>query len=168
MKLYEINHDIEKLVDESIDLETGEVLPETSEYLERLYADKAKKVTELALFIKNEVAMTDAIDKEIEKLEDKKRSIKKKVQWLKDYLQKNLEVGEKIETSNYTISWRKSDSIEISDLVILEDLYEQDPRFVTKKVVYSADKIAAKKIYKDTGILPEGFSFIEKQNLQVR
>ena len=167
MKLYELNNEIEQLIDESVDHETGEI-KDISEALEKLQMEKLDKVSNVVLAIKNESSFINAIDAEIETLTEKKRSIQNKTKWLKEYLARNLEVGKKIETPNFTISWRKSDSIEISDLVILEDLYEKDPRFVTKKIVYSPDKIAAKKIYKETLVLPEGFSFIEKQNLQIK
>ncbi len=167
MKLYEISNEIEKLIDESVDHETGEIL-DISESLEKLRMEKLDKVSNVVLAIKNESSFINAIDAEIETLTEKKRSIQNKTKWLKEYLQRNLEVGKKIETPNFTISWRKSDSIEISDLVVLEDLYEKDSRFVSKKTVYTADKVAAKKIYKESGILPEGFSFIEKQNMQIR
>ena len=167
MKLYELNNEIEQLIDESVDHETGEI-KDVGEALEKLQMDKLDKVSNVVLAIKNEDAFINSIDAEIETLTEKKRIIQSKTKWLMQYLQRNLTPGEKIEYPKFTISWRPSSSIQISDLVILEDLYEKDSRFVTKKIVYSADKIAAKKIYKETGILPEGFSFIEKQNLQIK
>ena len=166
-KLYEIKNEIERLIDDSVDHETGEIT-DVSEALEKLYQSKIEKVIDLVLFIKNETSFCDAIDAEIETLQAKKRTANNKVKFLKEYLTRNLDEGEKITTPNFSISWRKSDSIELDPLIILEDVYEQDSRFVRKEIKYSADKANAKKIYKETGILPEGFSYHEKLNLQIK
>lgn len=168
MKLYEINSAIESLIENSVNEETGEINETTSQELDKLYSDKLQKISDLVLVIKNKDSFTSQIDEEIKKLQAKKRAVQNKVDWLKRYLESNLVKGEKIEGANFTISWRKSSSIEIDESAQLDELHTINPTLVRQEIIYKADKNEAKRLYKETGILPEGFRLIEKQNLEVR
>ncbi len=168
MKLYEYSNEIKKLIDESVNSDTGEISETISQQLDKLYTDKLQKIGDIVLFIKNEDAFIDAIDNEIKKLQEKKKVVKNKTAYLIEYIRRNITEGEKIEQPNYTISWRKSSSIELEDIIDLEEMHERNPELVKKKISFEVDKIRAKEVYKKTGVLPEGLKIIEKNNLQIK
>lgn len=171
MTLYDINAQMDILFDEleeHIDQETGELDKEVAEKLDKLFTSRMEKVSNIVLFIKNRGAFALQVDQEIKKLQQKKKSVENKVEWLKNYLYSNVEVGRKIETPNFTIGWRKSESIEVDPLLDLEELYKQNPEIVREKITYALDKIEAKKVYKATGVLPSGVSLVEKNNIQIK
>lgn len=168
MKLYEYSNEIKKLIDESVNSDTGEISETISQQLDKLYTDKLQKIGDIVLFIKNEDAFVDAIDNEIKKLQEKKKAVKNKTAYLIEYIRRNITEGEKIEQPNYTISWRKSSSIELEDIIDLEEMHERNPELVKKKISFEVDKIRAKEVYKKTGVLPEGLKIIEKNNLQIK
>jgi len=168
MKLYEISNEIKRLIDDSVDPETGELLPEASDQLDKLHTNKLEKLSDVVLFIKNEDSFADAIDAEIKKLQSKKKTVQSRVNYLKEYIKRNIVEGEKIEQPNFILSWGKSESIETDPIMDLEEMHKKNPVLVKKNISYSVDKIEAKKLYKETGILPEGFKLITKQNLQIK
>jgi len=167
-KLYEISNEIQKLIDDSVDPETGELLPEASEQLDKLYTNKLEKLSDVVSFIKNEDSFADAIDAEIKKLQAKKKTVTSRTDYLKEYIKRNIAEGEKIEQPNFTISWRKSEAVETDLLIDLEEMHKSNPELVKENISYSVDKTEAKKLYKQTGVLPEGIKLVAKQNLTIK
>jgi len=168
MKLYEYKNEIKKLIDESVDPETGELSQEASEQLDLLYSNKLEKISDVVFFIKNEQSFVDAIDVEVKKLNDKKKFVINRVNFLKDYIKRNINEGEKIDQPSFTISWRKSESVEVDIIMDLEELHKTSPEIIKQNISYSVDKVKAKEIFKKTGILPEGISIVQKNNLQIK
>jgi tRNA(Phe) wybutosine-synthesizing methylase Tyw3 len=68
---------------------------------------------------------------------------------------------EKVSSPMLNISIRRTESIEVPLVELL------DPRFVTEKIVKSADKIAIKKAIKDGEII-EGAFIQANYNLQIK
>ena len=151
--LYEINAEIESCVD----METGEILD--IEKLEKLQIEFDEKVENIALWVKNLNAEAEAVKKEKDVLAARQKACENKAQGLKNYLSSFLN-GQKFKTARVSISYRKSESVEISDVSAL------DPEYY-KVVQPEADKTKIKNAIKNGASLA-GVSLIEKQNIQIR
>lgn len=108
MTLYEIDDRLMSLVDQ----ETGEILDKES--FDTLVMERDHKVEGVALWIKNETAMADALAGEIKKLQDRKKVCENRVTRLKDYLKYALE-GEKFATPKVSVSFRSGSKTEVTD-----------------------------------------------------
>ncbi len=155
MKLYEINEAITKCIDP----ESGEVLDEMA--LEQLQMEKEEKIEGVGLWIKNLLALDDAIANEIKALEERQKPINNKIESLKNFMALALN-GEKLETGKISISWRKSESISISDDAFIPEEYQ-----VIIPECYKPNKILLKKALKD-GVEIDGVELVTKNNIQIK
>lgn len=160
MKLYEIDRQLERLVEldteRMVDTETGEIL--SVEALEQLQMDRLEKIEGCLLVIKNKEAASESIDKEIKKLQRRKKTLDNKVKWLRSYVANSLN-GEKFETARVVVSYIKSESVEVTCAP------EQLPKeyvTVTLKPALTPLKEAIKN-----GAEIAGVQIVTKQNLQV-
>lgn len=157
MNLYQIKEEIKKAIDECIDMETGEII--NPELLDNLNEQLNIKRENIALYIKNLVADSKAIDEEIKNLTARKKSINNKVDWLKQYLADDLQ-GSKFETSKVVVSFRKSKSVDIQPNAEIpnEFLIQQEPK---------PDKVSLKKAIQ-SGAVINGVSIVEKSNISIK
>jgi len=151
--LYEIDRDIENL----IDVETGEV--KDYEKFAELQMAKEEKIENTALFIKNLLSDAEQYEKEEKHFEELKRKAKNKAESLKNYLDTFL-AGETYKSTKVKISYRKSESINVTDLSKLKTEF-------LKEYVLSADKAAIKLAIK-AGEKVDGAELVAKQNIQVK
>ena len=116
MNLYQIDD----AVMSCIDSETGEIIDE--EKLNSLEMERSQKIRNIALWIKDLKAESDAL--KAEKMEFAKRQsvAENKMESLKRYLYSALG-GQKIKETEYTISYRKSQAVEITDISALPKGY---------------------------------------------
>lgn len=157
MNLYEIKQELEKAIEECVDMETGEIInPARLDELNMVLTDKRENV---ALYIKNISAEVKAIDEEAKNLTNRKRVLNNKVEGLKKYLADNLE-GHKFETAKVVVSFRKSEQLEINSTehIPAEYLISQEPKI---------DKVALKKSIKQGAVI-NGVQIITKQNIQIK
>lgn len=157
MNLYEIKQSIQEAIDKCIDMETGEII--NPELLDNLNEQLNIKRENIALYIKNLVADSKAIDEEIKNLTARKRSMNNKVDWLKSYLANDLH-GNKFETPKVVVSFRKSKAIDIQPNAEIPDefLIMQEPK---------PDKAGLKKAIQ-SGEVIAGVSIVEKQNISIK
>lgn len=157
MNLYEIKQSIQEAIDKCIDMETGEII--NPELLDNLNEQLNIKRENIALYIKNLVADSKAIDEEIKNLTARKRSINNKVDWLKSYLANDLQ-GNKFETAKVVVSFRRSKAIDIAPNANIPDDYliPQEPK---------VDKTGLKKAIQ-SGEIIAGVSIVEKQNISIK
>lgn len=157
MNLYEIKQSIQEAIDKCIDMETGEII--NPELLDNLNEQLNIKRENIALYIKNLVADSKAIDEEIKNLTARKRSINNKVDWLKSYLANDLQ-GNKFETAKVVVSFRKSKAIDIAPNANIPDDYliPQEPK---------VDKAGLKKAIQ-AGAVINGVSIVEKSNISIK
>ncbi len=151
--LYEIDEEILNCVD----METGEIID--VEKLGQLQLARDDKVEGIALWIKNLLSDADAIKSEEEKLAQRRKANENKAKNLKEYLSKFLN-GQKFKTPKVSISYRKSESVEVTDLSKLDDDY-------LKFAEPTVDKTKVKKALK-AGTVLQGVSLVENQNIQIR
>lgn len=157
MNLYEIKEQIKNAIDESVDMETGEILD--SERLDALNMALNEKRENIALYTKNLTAEAKAIDDEIKSLTARKKSLNNKVDWLKSYLASDLK-GSKFETAKVVVSFRKSKAVEINPDAEIpnEFLIQQQPK---------PDKAGLKKAIQ-AGAVINGVSIVEKSNISIK
>ena len=146
MTLYDIDRQIESLLETAIDFETGEVMPEALEALEALQMERDAKVENVALWHKNILAESKALGDEIKALQDRKKRLEKKMDWMDGYLEQALN-GQRFETSKVAITFRRSQAVEISDSEAFIRGYKDNPELV--KTEYSINKTNIRKMLKD-------------------
>lgn len=154
MTLYEIDEEILNLVDQ----ETGEVVD--IERLEQLEMERDRKISNVACWIKDLKAEADAIKVEKNALAKRQTVCENKVEQLKDYLARALN-GIKFKDARCSISYRKSESVEIDDSVIdkLPEEYIKVEKAVRRTELKDAMKL---------GFEFEGCRLVEKNNIQIR
>lgn len=157
MKLYEITNSInqvKKFVDNQDEL---------NEYLEQLDLELQDKAKNIFMLIKNIEAPVVAIDDEIKRLSEMKKSYQSKASNLKNYISYTMQKNgiEKIESDIVKFSFRKSETIEIIDESMIPS------EFINIKEVKTVDKIAIKKAIK-AGNNVRGVECLVHKNLQIK
>jgi seryl-tRNA synthetase len=166
MTLYEIDFQIKKFLDnlmDSVDEETGEVLDIDPSELEALNEARQKKLEKIALYIKNLDADAKAIKEEEKNLKERRERVEKKAERLRKLLSDSiLNAGDDhFETSRCSVTFRASDTVEIDDLDLIDDVYI---KVVTD---YKPDKTALKKAIK-AGIKIDGCHLESHNNIQIK
>ena len=165
--MYQINADLDALLSK-VDEETGELLIDP-EALDALMMERTEKMEGMALKWKNLNAYAEEIKAqenilktEIAALAERRASVEKDRDSLKDYLEQCL-AGEKLETAKVRISYRRSSSVEIDP-----ELFWQNPAaaFVRYKDP-EPDKKAISDALKSGGIVP-GAKIVEKTSMSIK
>ncbi|WP_279000613.1 siphovirus Gp157 family protein [Thomasclavelia cocleata] len=161
MKLYEINQEIDSLINE----ETGEITDIVR--FQKLQLEEKTKLEGLASWIKNNDVDVDALKEEAKNLLDRAKVIENKNTNTKAFLAKYmLEHGiKKIETPKCVLSFIKSSKVVIDDEESFIKKFK-GTELIKEKTTVSIDKIATKNFLKDNMSL---YAHIEEnQNLQVK
>lgn len=176
--LFEINEIMMNLLEYHVD-ENGEII-ETEEEFNKLYDSiqldihtKLDNTNCLQKMIDGEITV---IDKEIKRLQAEKKARENKREWLKnrvDYFVKSHFINEdgsidterlhkyKLELPHSKISYRKSDSVEITNFNLIPSKY------IKKKVEENPDKVAIKEAIKN-GKEISGAKLVTNYNVQIR
>lgn len=109
MTLYEINETLARMIEGAIDPETGEILIDDSE-IEALKMERAEKLENIALFIKNQDALAEALRSEEKTLAARRKACEHKAERLKEYLKR---FGEAFETPRAKVSFRKTKAVDV-------------------------------------------------------
>lgn len=109
MNLYQID----SALAECVDAETGEILD--VEKLLKLNMAREQKIENIALWIKNDVSEAKAIREEEQILAARRQALERAAESKKKYLDSVLN-GEKFSTPRCSISYRKTISVEVSDM----------------------------------------------------
>jgi hypothetical protein len=151
--LYEINNQILACVD----IDTGEIID--MDKIQELQMEFDQKVEGIACWIKNLLSEAKALKEEKDNLAERQKACENKAASLKEYLQTALG-GQKFKTPKVSISYRKSEQIQVEDISKLDDDYLKfkDPE---------VDKTKVKQALK-AGINLAGVQLVEKQNIQIK
>lgn len=149
--------EIKKEILDCIDMETGEII--APEKLEALQMDKHEKLRNIAFVALNASADAKAYEEQEKKFAARKKAAKATVAWAKETLARELG-GKKMKEPEFTISYRKSETVEISNIDSVPDefLVEQAPK---------VDKVGLKKAIKG-GAAFDGVQIVEKSNIQIK
>lgn len=165
-KLYEINRDIEALLDAVTDPETGEIVD--MDCLEGLFLEREKKLEHVALYCKNIRAEKNAVKAEMDELAKRYKRLSKSEEGVEMYLKKALN-GERFSTGKVDCTFRESESADV-DPEFIEWAYAQDTDmsgFIKHKESDEPDKMAIKKFLKQGGKL-EHCRLVKKKNLTIK
>lgn len=157
MTLYEIDKAILDFEFE-IDEESGEIL--NANELDELKMVREDKIEGISLWIKNLEAEREAVKNEKNSFADREKRLGKKIDSLKGYLTYALD-GQKFSTPKVAVSFRKSESVHITDEYLIPDEYK------LFTVVKKPDKAVIKKALKD-GKEIMGCELLEKQNISIK
>lgn len=153
MNLYEIDSAIMNCVD----METGEIID--TEALEKLQMARDKKIENIGCWIKNLLADAKALKEEKDKFAKRQKTAECKAASLKEYLSGYLN-GEKFESTEVSISFRKSDSVVVAENAIV-------PEEFLKYVEPTPDKVGLKAALKAGKEIP-GITLVTSQNIQIK
>ncbi len=166
--LYEIDRELQSLLETGftescVDTETGEIDEnKVKDFLESLPMDRSIKLENYGKLIKNLTIEAEAIEAEENKLKKRIEQKLKRIEWLKNSVALSMQAfGEdKFETPAVAYSFRKSVSVEVSDMSKLPAEY------IKVETKEKPDKTALGKALK-CGAVIEGATLIEKKNLQI-
>ena len=153
MTIYEIDNEIMNC----IDMETGEVID--TDKLNDLKMERDAKVENVALWIKELNAEAEAIKNEKLALADRQRVAENKAESLKNWLAYALN-GEKFKTSKCSISYRKTEAVEVTDEG-LNNLMKEHEDLLTYKAP-EPNKKAIKDAIKNDGLNVAGVQLVQK------
>lgn len=162
MKLYEIQSAmIHALENVEIDEETGEVTG--LDNLAAVELEAKQKIEATALYIREMGADTEALKAEIARLTARAKALETKTAKLKEYMSAPLAaLGGKVKTPMITVSFRKSEAVEISG-----EVDALPAEFVKIKTTKTADKTALKAAIQG-GTVIDGVTLVERQNVLIR
>lgn len=161
MTLYEIEAQMQALLDGQVDEETGEIVCDM-DALEQLMLARDTKIENIACYIKNLTAETTAIREEEKALAKRRQTEERHAERLKTFLAAKLN-GEKINTPRVAISWRRSEQVDISPDFFSDDRNEQYLRYKDPE----PDKTAIKAALKAGETIP-GAELITNLNMQIK
>ena len=159
MTIYEINNEIMNC----IDMETGEVID--TEKLNDLQMERDAKIENVALWIKELKAEAEAIKNEKQELAERQRVAENKAESLKNWLAYALN-GEKFKTAKCSISYRNSESVEVTEEG-LEALMREHEDLLTYKEP-EPNKKAIKDAIKNDGLTVTGVQLIQKTSTIIK
>lgn len=142
-----------------------EKLEELEKRLAEAIENQTIKVDNIARHIRMKQAYAEACKEEAKRLQQKARSAKARLDWLRGYYLKTMaQQGiKKISGEAYSISASRRQSVEITDMAALQ---KSAPEFVRTKIEYSPDKLAIKAAI-DAGAEVSGVRIVEKEFLMV-
>ena len=158
MTLYEIDKDIQVLINED-----GEI--EDIERFDALAMERDKKIENVGCWVKNLTAEVAAMKEEKKRLEDRIKSKDRMIDSLEWWLDKALD-GQKFESPRVAISYRKSKAVEIQDEAVFK-AWAKDYAPALLKVTYTIDKTGVKN-YIASGAECPCAEIVERKSMQVR
>ena len=164
MNLYEIDKAYLDVIESgfSFDDETGELLFDES-MMDQLEGEFNTKIDNICAYIKNQEALKSGISDEIKSLNDRKKSVDNKIDYLKKLITDSMARRDvkKLETPRNRISFRKSVSVNVLDESQIDGSYfvEKVERKLDKKTLLADLK---------NGVEVDGAELLEKQNIQIK
>ena len=160
MNLYQIDREIEEVLMNLVDDETGEVDEEKLEQLNQLNVDRKEKIENCVLFAKSLRADGDAIMNESNALKERASRKFNKAERILQYVDMSLN-GEKFETERCLVTYRPSQAVEILNEELIPD------ELCVYKTERKPSKADIKKLLK-SGKEVKGAILVERKNMQVK
>ena len=158
MTIYEINEQILNCIDP----ETGEIID--IDKLNELELERDAKIENVACWIKELKAEAEAIKAEKLALAERQKVAENKAESLKKWLAYALQ-GEKFKTAKCSVSFRKTESVEVTDEG-LSNLMKEHDELLTYKAP-EPNKTAIKQALKD-GLSVEGVQLIQNTSTIIK
>lgn len=158
MTIYEINEEILNC----IDLETGEIID--IDRLNELELERDAKIENVACWIKELKVEAEALKAEKQTLAERQKVAENKAESLKKWLAYALD-GQKFKTSKCSISYRKSESVEVTEEG-LNNLIKEHDELLTYKAP-EPNKTAIKQALKD-GLSVQGVQLVQNTSTIIK
>ena len=158
MKLYEIDEAILNC----IDTETGEIID--ADQLDKLQMERDTKLENVACWIKDLKAEAEAIKTEKQILANRQKVAENKAESLKKYLAYALD-GKKFSTAKCAVSFRSTESVEVTDEG-LNNLMKEHDELLTYKAP-EPNKTAIKQAIKD-GLNVTGVQLVQNTSTIIK
>lgn len=163
MKLYEISHEIQRLLDGALDEETGEVLVDF-EALDALVEAREAKLTSCGLHYLNRQAEMAAIKTEIDRLSERLKRLSKQNEGLLKYMELNLG-GDEFSCPQFAVKYTRSSSVQVDDGFI--EFAKREGLDNLIRVKHEPDKTAIGKLLKE-GINLEHAVIVQKTTMKIK
>lgn len=165
MNIYEIDREIEQILTNGIDPETGELTID-ADALAALQMEKEGKIEGLALAWKNMVAEAAAVKKEADALSERKRVLENRAERIKEFLASVLN-GEKFSTPKVVCSFRTTSSVEVRpEFFAWAEDNDPDRNFTRWKEPEANKKAIGDAIKRGQHIF--GAEIVEKKSLSIK
>jgi hypothetical protein len=158
MNLYQIKNEYLTLASQ---LEQGELTPEIEQQLQINEEQLKEKAINYGYVIRSFEYDNDVIDAEIKRLKQLKEQKENAIDKLKNAVSDAMQLYgiEKIDSPTLKLSFRKSESIEVSENI--------DKKYLIEKITLQPDKNAIKQAIKD-GQQVEGAVLVTNYNIQIK
>ena len=163
--IFEINARLRELLENGydetcIDIETGEFDAERATMLvEELSLAREEKIDGIALYIQELGADAAALKAKADVLKQRAKAMESKAERLEEYLTAALD-GEKYESANVMISFRKSVAVMVDESVLPDEYFAE-------KIERKPDKTMIKKALVG-GAAIDGATLVENRNIQIK
>lgn len=157
MKLYELTGALATLLSYYADSESS-YSEECLAQLQEIEVERDYKLEACCAVYKNMQAERDIVANEIKRLRAKQEVLENKLDNFKRYIENNMLPGEKWTNGVHKLSWRSSESVEITNEEFLPDDFW--------RIKKEPDKTAIKTAFKN-GEKVTGAVLVHKNNLQI-
>lgn len=164
MKLYEINNEIQRILEGAVDEETGEVLVDF-EALDALVEARDAKVQSCGLHYLNRQAEMTVIKGEIDRLTDRLKKLGKQNEGLLRYIEMNLDGGE-FSCPQFSIKYSKSTRVELDEVFCSFAHFSQNYKHLVRTKL-EADKVAIGKLLKAGEVIPHA-SLVQNKTMKIK
>lgn len=153
-----MNRSLEEMFYNAVDIETGEIKDEELlAAFDQLQMERDEKIENIACWIKDLKAESEAIGNEINNLRNRKATADRKLDAMRAYLSDFLN-GQKFKTGKVSIRWMRTKSVNVTDL-------SQIPEEFTK-ITVEPRKIEIKKAIAEGRDVP-GAEVVENNNMVI-
>ena len=163
-KLYEINEDIERCIQNGIDEDTGEFT--AFDELSALQMERDAKLEGVALYIKDARAEATAIKAEVDALKKRMEKLIRKADGAEEWLAVNLD-GQKFSTPRVECTFRKSEAVEFDDDFLNWAVMKPDLNIVDVQTKIIPKKAEIKKLLK-ADVELEHCQLVKRQNISIK
>ena len=143
--------------------ETGEMPIDAAERLDKASATYVEKLANAGIAYKALKASAAIIKEESKKLAERADRVERQADYLRSYIQMSLPEGEKFEDARVSLTWRASESVEVTNIL------DVPPEYWREKVTREPDKTKLKPALKSLkpGEHIPGARLERKVNLQI-
>ncbi len=144
MRVFDVRDQIEEILANEVDHETGEIQESALDKLDALGLEMNALVLDLAAYSVGEIAEAKAISEQAKKLMERAARHSKRADWLEEVISRNLPVGQKLSDARVTIGWRKSTAVRITDESAIPDEFYRYSRAIDKAEISKSLKAEQK------------------------
>ena len=164
MKLYELTDAYAELAALLDECESEEEAAQLWAQMDEIGASIAEKANNYARFLRNKQTEVDGLDKEIARLQKRKRSAENQIEQLREHMKFAMGVAGATEIRTTLGKWtirRNPPRVEVLDeSEIAPEFFDPQPPKLSKSKLL--------KHWKDTGEIPDGCDVVQSESMQFR